>query len=1244
MSRTWLVPIARGIALALLWLLPAAAGTLDPADASENRARSAVEAPIAEPGADPLAVRVGDGISTERYIVELVDPPILAYRGGRAGLPATAPKAVGLEAGRKSGLLDDRGRIAVDSAPVRAYADHLAERRAAFLDALAAVAPGARADYHYRLAFNGIALRLESGQLEAVRTLPGLRSITPAEQVVPLMDASLPLIGAPGAWAHPAIGGRTEAGRGQRIAVIDSGITAAHPFFDPEGFEAPEGFPRSSLRIGERVLDYEPAQREQYTNAKVIVARAYVNPELVDPASETDPREQYTPLADGPGGFHGAHVAGTAAGRLTLGAPGSSSGGLELSGVAPGAYLMAYKFNNAYTPEILAMIEDAVADGADVINNSWGTAAMNLLPPGEHPVARAFEAAIDAGVVVVAAAGNAGSTGEASLGGPHQMSPRVITVANSQTGRGFDWRLTASGEGLPAELESHPTAYEAFGADFSVIEKPAARLADFCNPLGLAFGAAGKVVLEPMSGSCPIPGFELPVELPDELGWLTKLLLAGVANAATPQPAVESIVFYAPEGDPTTLVGLLGLLDQVAPFFEQLGLAVKFPIVSIITGPDAMALADWADENPGQLRLRLDGTPLASMAPELVDAANPTSSQGPAPRGPWNESGLGALKPDLSAPGTDIVSASTDAEGAPEGYALASGTSMSSPHVAGAAAVLGQAHPDWGPEEIKSALMVTSAPSVTVESELAPARVQGAGRLDLARAVDPGLLILPPAVDLRTAAGDELTIDLRLRDVRGDADSGISYALREEPGVGAMADRKVFAIAPAQRVSLAASGEAELQLRSRTEGLVPGVYDGWIVFEEAEAAGAGTGLRLRYRLEIPGDRKDVLLLDLRRRSAPGGGAIPGIPGLPGGGGFEDGPDYLVHWRSALDAAGLSHEVWTVADGAEDNGPPLSVLQGYDLVILAAGDGDAPLDRMERGMTSLQMYLLGGGRLLVSGYAWRHEPQASQLLGLQNQGAMYLLSRYFAGFERTEDDHDLAADGRSLRPLRIFDRPVALASEPGGDHAGNGDLVDLGRPLAALRTTTEDGGLAPDLGLAAPLVVDRILPYMRAYLELPGQGAVMTGVSADATLEQAERAEHIPWGALFAGFAIESVAPQPGHTSRAELLAAAHAWATEPDGTRIEINGPATLRTGEPANFRAEPSLADGVRIVRWRWDRGDGRAFASTDAGSLSDSWMQAGRYTLRAEGISATGHSYVGSLSIEVTGPNRLFIPTSFR
>jgi subtilisin family serine protease len=1187
----------------------------------------------AAPSRSSAPQEAGSGpADTARYIVELSDPPLIAYAGDQAGLPATAPGKARPEA------LDAEGRLDPQSAPAMAYAAFLSARQARFEAAVQSIAPGVRAGYHYRVALNGMSLRLDPQQAEVVRRMPDVLGLTREEAVIPLMDASLPQIKAPEAWQDPRIGGRAEAGKGVRIAVIDSGITASHPFFSPAGFQMPEGFPRASLVIGDQVLDYAAEDRARYTNAKVIAARVYVNPELVDPASQEDPRLTFTPLADGIGGFHGAHVAGTAAGSIARGAPGSTAGNLELSGVAPGAWLMAYKFSNAYTPEILKMIDDAVADGADVINNSWGTSAMNVLPSGYHPVARAFEQASAAGVVVVAAAGNAGSNGEATLGGPHQMSPSVITVANVQTGRSFAYELQALDAELPAELETHPTAYQAFDNSFGVIEKPAARIADFCNPLGLALGALGKVILEPIEGSCDIPG--LPFQLPAQFGFVSKLLLAGVANAATPAPLIESIVFYAPDGEPGTTIQLLGLLDTFAPLLEQFGLNVKLPIVAVITGDQAMSLAAWADTHPS-LKIRLDSTPRSVYDPALSDAANLTSSQGPVPMNARQLPQLGALKPDLSAPGTNIVSTNTDVDGQPDGYIAASGTSMSSPHVAGAAAVLIQAWPDWSPAQIKSALMVASDPVVTVAGETAPATVQGAGRLNLARAIDPGLLVLPPSFDLRLAPDAEQGVTLRLEDVRLAADSGITYRLREAPGIGAMPDQAVFDLAPEASLSIAAGGSSEVTLTTAALGLEPGVYDGHIVFEEAESA---THLvRLRYRVVVPGDRRDVLLINIRRSATAGGGGIPGlpgipgIPGLPGGGGFEDLEDYSVYWTTALDAAGLRHDVWTVADGAEAGAPPLSVLSRYDLVILAAGDGNAPLDQLLGGMTALQMYLLGGGRMLVSGHNWAHA--GGQALGLQNNGAMHYLSRYFAGFELLADDVEPAG---SITPERLFDLPITLASGPRSGAAANGGSVDFGRPLAGLQTLAPDGGLAlpPDLGIAAPMVVDRVMPYMHSFLEVDGQGSLMTGVTEDATLETPMRADFIPWRAIFAGFGFEAVVAESGHHDRAAMLSKIHAWAMESSELSIQVTGPSSIETGQRATFIAEASAAPGVEVIGWRWDRGDGRGYVRSSDAVLASSYLRPGSITVRAEAMTAMGHTYVGESIVEVTGPARIYLP----
>lgn len=1204
----------------------------------------AVRSAAASEGAIVSATRSAEPRGA-RYIVQLADAPLVAYRGGLPGLAATAPtpgdaaavEAGALATGRAPSAEADapftRVRPDVGSRTAIDYRVYLRERQTAAEQAIQAVAPGSRALYHYDVAFNGLTLRLDPTQAARARRIPGIVAVTAEEQVLPLMDASLPIIGAPAAWSDPRVGGRTAGGRGVRIAVIDSGITATHPMYDDSGFAPPPGFPKATWTVGDAVTAYGAEDVARYTNDKVIVARAYANPEVYDPATPL------TPLADGIGGFHGGHVAGTAAGMVVKGAPGMKRGNIELSGVAPGAYLMAYKFSDAYTPELLKMIDDAVADGADVINNSWGTAAMNVMDPDRHPISQAFKAAEGSGVVVVAAAGNAGTNGEATLGGPLQMIDEAITVANTRTGRGFAYYLNAADNALPEHLLKHPAAYEAFDNDFTVIEKPAVRLADFCNVLGLALNARNKVVLEPAAGKCDIPGLPIGnLPIPDQFGFLTKLLLAGVTNGtagAFGGPPVESIVFYAPDGDPAQLGTVLGFLDQVAPFLGQLGLTVKFPVVAMITGPEAIELAAWADGHKS-LKLKLDGTPATVNDAAQVDQAHPTSSQGPSPSG--------SLKPDLAAPGTDILSANTAADGAPDGYALASGTSMASPHVAGAAALLRQAWPAWKPADIKSALMVTADPVVKVGVDVAPARVQGSGRLNLARAIDPGLLIQPPAVAIspsRLTPGDAgLFVDLR--DVRRAGAESEVYTVSNEPGAGLDA-AMLFQLPAGSSVTVPAGGTLRWRLPLGAAGGMPppGAYDGRLVFRSASHT-----VRLAYRFLVPGDREDVLLVNVRRTAAAGAGG--GIPGLPGSGAsLSDGPDYEAYWTTALAAAGLSFDVWTVAAGARTGAPPLSTLQNYDLVILAAGDGNAPLDQLAGGMTSLQMYLLGGGRMLLSGWNYNHDP-ASGLgaINVQGSGAMYFLSRYFAGFERT--GNDVAAAG-AIAPVRLFDAPLRLATIPGSDAAGNGGKIDLGRPLAGLVTKVDPGAggapgggpTAPDLGIAAPGVVTRLMPYMRSYLEVDGGGSAVTGVDADATLETPVRAAFIGWRALFAGFGVEAISGGAGTLDRAAFLREVHAWAVEPEAVELRLSGPDDLEAGKAATFTAEARLPSGVEVGGWRWDRGDGSGYLASQQPVISLRFQRGGEVMARVELTTKTGHSYVAEHRLVVRGgPGMVHLP----
>ena len=218
------------------------------------------------------------------------------------------------------------------------------------------------------------------------------------------LDSTPQQIGANALWGA----GLSTAGQGVKIGIIDSGVDHSHPFFNPAGYTMPAGFPKGQRR---------------FTNAKVIVARAFAPP--------TAQTHEARLAFDGQHSDHGTHVAGIAAGN-----PGTQTGGgPAVSGVAPRAQIGNYKAlvrtdsglsPNGNSPELVAAIEAAVRDGMDVLNLSIGEPEIE---PRRDVVALALDAAAAAGVVPIVAAGNDfNDLGAGSVSSP-ASSARAITVA-----------------------------------------------------------------------------------------------------------------------------------------------------------------------------------------------------------------------------------------------------------------------------------------------------------------------------------------------------------------------------------------------------------------------------------------------------------------------------------------------------------------------------------------------------------------------------------------------------------------------------------------------------------------------------------------------------------------------------------------------------------------------------------------------------------------------------------------------
>jgi len=610
----------------------------------------------------------------------------------------------------------------------RALAIEAATRR---LEArLLATVPGAEVRWRYRRVLTGLAVVVPAGSAGALERLPGVAAVYPSIRYLPLLSSTPGQIGAPALWG-PGLEG--SAGRGMKIGIIDDGIDPSHAFFDPAGFAFPPGFPKGDRR---------------YTTAKIIVARAFPPPGL----DWKNAGKPFDPVYSG----HGVHVAGIAAGNAgTVAAAEAGRPRLELSGIAPLAYLGNYKALtvpsgvglNGNSPEIVAAIEAAVEDGMDVVNLSLGQFEVT---PERDAVAKALDNAAAAGVVPVVSAGNQlGEFRAGSITSPATSAGAIAVGAVTGT-RIFGVAAAITG---PGEV---PPSLQAFGglpsADSLVAES---------EPLldVRALGADERL--------CNLGGGRKPLAPKALLGRLA-LVRRGGCDVAT---KIANIAAAGGSGAVVADNGSSATLGFQAPF------ALPALFVSTETGD---ALAAFAVASP-------DGTILftAGRGPAEVEVAGAAaadfSSQGP--------TGIGlALKPDVAAPGVDVLSASP---GGDSNFELRSGTSMAAPHVAGAAALLRERHADWSVAQIKSALVTTGRPvrRDPKRGGEVPATRQGGGLVDLAAADAPLLFASPVglAFGLLDVSGGARTVSLRLHltDAGGGASTWSARVIEQAPGRGA---------------------------------------------------------------------------------------------------------------------------------------------------------------------------------------------------------------------------------------------------------------------------------------------------------------------------------------------------------------------------------------------------------------------------------------------------------------------------
>jgi subtilisin family serine protease len=284
-----------------------------------------------------------------------------------------------------------------------------------------------------------------------------------------------------------------------------------------------------------------------------------------------------------------------------------------------------------------------------------------------------------------------------------------------------------------------------------------------------------------------------------------------------------------------------------------------FVIAAGNSGPDAATIG-----SPGSA-----AAALTVGAVDRTDAIAEFSSRGPAADG--------SLKPDLTAPGVGIVAAKA-AEGvegdpAADGYVSMSGTSMATPHVAGAAAILAQQHPDWTGERIKAALTGSAVPAAGLS-----AFAQGTGRTDIARAMRQRVTGSPASLGFGTVQwphADDRPVTKEVT-YRNDGDRPVTLDLATEAfgEDGKPAAEGMFDVSPRQ-LTIPAGGIATAAVTADTRaGTADGGFGGSVT-----ATAGDTTVRTAIGVSRESESYNLTVRHLDLRGKPTGDSETGVYGL-----------------------------------------------------------------------------------------------------------------------------------------------------------------------------------------------------------------------------------------------------------------------------------------------------------------------------------------------------------------------------
>jgi len=598
--------------------------------------------------------------------------------------------------------------------------------------------------------YAGVAVRADVDDLDRLGRIPGVKAV---HLLVPKERdnfAAVPLISAPAAWT-----GSAGTGKGVTIGIMDTGIDYTHADF---------GGPGTAAAFQAALAAKDAGQSPVYPDAaKVAGGIDLVGDDYnaADPATST-PQPDDNPLdCDG----HGTHVAGTAAG-YGVAADGSTYAGpwdattpfttMGIGpGVAPESTLYAIKVfgcegSTNVVVEGLDWAMDPNGDGdfsdhLDVVNMSLG----GEYGSPQDPDSVASNNAVEAGISVIASAGNSGDTYE--ITGSPGNAVKVLSVAasedNAQITDGFTALIAGTSATYPGVL-ADANDWNSQSASGTVVEIGdwSAPLADGNNPDGCealsatdAAKVAGRIVL---------------------LWWDANDIQRRCGSATRVGYAADAGAIGAILGGTERLFTSAIAGDARIPSLLTLGPTTDALHSALLAGRSVTASLDG--------NLRNSEKVIVTGPQDPTDTAMDFTSRGNAL--------VGNAKPDVSAPGGTIFSALV---GTGSGGASYSGTSMAAPATAGVAALVLAAHPTWNPQQVKAAIMNTADHDLFLNSgrtgPLYDNLRMGSGRIDAEAAVstdavayvvdDPGAVSVSFGV-INVASATSTSKTVRIKDLR----------------------------------------------------------------------------------------------------------------------------------------------------------------------------------------------------------------------------------------------------------------------------------------------------------------------------------------------------------------------------------------------------------------------------------------------------------------------------------------------